>query len=68
MTQIVAVPSSMPRLITIAQFQTEFGVSRSTVYRLFDSRALAPVRIGRSVRIPRNEAERWYRSLGHDEA
>ncbi|MGD9665657.1 MAG: helix-turn-helix domain-containing protein, partial [Novosphingobium sp.] len=50
---------SMPKLITIAQFQREFGVSRSTVYRLVKRGELHFVRIGRSVRISSEEADRW---------
>lgn len=58
----------MPRLMTIAQFQQEFGLSRSTVYRLFERRVLCPTRVGRSVRIDRDDAERWYKSLRDEHA
>lgn len=58
----------MPRLMTIAQFQQEFGLSRSTVYRLFERRALHPTRVGRSVRIDREDAECWYKSLRDEHA
>lgn len=53
----------MPKLMTIAQFQKEFGVSRSTFYRLVRREELRVVHIGRAVRISGEEAERWYLQL-----
>jgi len=58
----------MPLLITIPQFCDEYGVSRSTYYRLRDRGELACVKIGRAVRIRREDAERWYESLQDDAA
>lgn len=53
----------MAALLTIADFQRHYNVSRSTVYRLRDKGSITFVHIGRSVRIPREEAERWYDAL-----
>ncbi len=58
----------MPALITIKYFCAEYGVSRSTAYRLRDSGAVPHVKIGRAVRIRREDAERWYESLRDDTA
>jgi excisionase family DNA binding protein len=58
----------MPALITVKQFCTEYGVSRSTSYRLRDSGAVPHVKIGRATRIRREDAERWYESLRDDAA
>lgn len=53
----------MKALISITEFQQTFGVSRSTVYRLVERGELEFVRIGRAVRIRRDEAEAWCSSL-----
>jgi excisionase family DNA binding protein len=53
----------MAALITIPDFCDEYCVSRSTVYRLRDRNEVPHVRIGRAVRIRREDAERWYASL-----
>lgn len=58
----------MAALITINFFCEEYGVSRSTAYRLRDSGAVPHVHIGRAVRIRREDAERWYQSLSDDAA
>lgn len=58
----------MARLMTIPQFCGEYEVSRSTAYRLRDSGAVPHVKIGRAVRIRREDAERWYESLMDDAA
>jgi excisionase family DNA binding protein len=53
----------MTLLITVNQFCEEYGVSRSTSYRLRDQGAVPHVKIGRATRIRREDAERWYQSL-----
>lgn len=53
----------MPAMITIAEFQERFGVSRSTVYRLNAKGELPIVHVGRSVRIRTADAETWFASL-----
>ena len=58
----------MPTLITIREFQRDYSVSRSTVYRLRESGELDFIHIGRAVRIRRDDAERWYASLPTDAA
>lgn len=54
----------MPALLTIKAFCREYCVSRSTAYRLRDSGAVPHVHIGRAARIRREDAERWFASLG----
>lgn len=58
----------MPALITITYFCDEYGVSRSTCYRLRDSGAVPHVKVGRSTRIRREDAERWYEGLSDSAA
>jgi len=58
----------MPALLTIAEFQQVYNVSRSTVYRLADREEIRFVHIGRAVRIPREDAEAWYSRLMGAEA
>lgn len=57
-----------PVLLTMKYFCEEYGVSRSTAYRLRDSGDVPHVHIGRAVRIRREDAERWYQSLQDDVA
>ena len=54
----------MPTLLTIREFTAQFGVSRSTLYRLW-ARNDGPrtVRVGRRVLIPLDRAREWARSL-----
>ncbi|MEJ5251393.1 MAG: helix-turn-helix domain-containing protein [Armatimonadota bacterium] len=47
----------------IGEAATLLGVGKITVYRLIWQGALKPVYIGRAVRIPRNELERFAREL-----
>jgi len=58
----------MSVLMKIPEFCEEYGVSRSTYYRLRDRGELPCVKIGRAVRIRREDAERWYESLRDDAA
>jgi excisionase family DNA binding protein len=58
----------MPALITVSYFCENYGVSRSTCYRLRDRGEVPHVRIGRAVRIRREDAGRWYVSLRDDAA
>jgi excisionase family DNA binding protein len=53
----------MPSLLTIAEFQRDYNVSRSTVYRLRERGEIRFVKIGRSVRIPREVAANWFAKL-----
>jgi len=54
--------------MTIADFQRQYNVSRSTVYRLNERRLLPFVHVGRAVRIKRADAENWFASLTGNEA
>lgn len=58
----------MAALITVKQFCVEYGISRSTTYRLRDQGEVPHVKIGRAVRIRREDAERWYQSLAESVA
>jgi len=58
----------MAALLTIKHFCIEYGISRSTAYRLRDSGDVPHVKIGRATRIRREDAERWYQSLIDDAA
>lgn len=53
----------MAKMLTIGQFMQSYGVSRSTVYRLFEQGNLSRVNVGRSVRIKTDDAEKWFASL-----
>lgn len=53
----------MAALLTIRAFCEEYGLSRSTAYRLHHRGEVPHVHIGRAVRIRREDAERWYESL-----
>lgn len=53
----------MAALMTIKNFCDEYGISRSTAYRLRDRGEVPHVKIGRAARIRREDAERWYESL-----
>lgn len=53
----------MALLITVLQFCNDYGISRSTAYRLRDRGEVPHVKIGRAARIRREDAERWYHSL-----
>ena len=53
----------MKALMSIAEFQQTFGVSRSTVYRLEERGEIEFLKIGRAVRIRREDAESWCRGL-----
>jgi excisionase family DNA binding protein len=50
-------------LLTIDEFARRYSVSRATVYRLAQSGALPMIKLGRSTRIRRTDAENWAASL-----
>jgi excisionase family DNA binding protein len=58
----------MAALITIKDFCDEYGISRSTAYRLRDRGEVPHVKIGRATRIRRDVAEHWYQSLAESAA
>ena len=51
------------RLLTIREFSTRYGRSRSRTYELIASGKLAAVKDGRSTLIPSDAAEAWAKSL-----
>jgi excisionase family DNA binding protein len=50
-------------LLTIDEFVRRYSVSRATVYRMAASGALPMIKLGRSTRIRRRDAEEWAASL-----
>lgn len=50
-----------PTWFTVAEVAERMRVSRMTVYRLVEARELPATRIGRSVRINRDDLERYLR-------
>ncbi len=53
----------MKALITITEFGETYGVSRSTVYRLAERKQITFLKVGRAVRIRRENAESWAANL-----
>lgn len=53
----------MSVLISIAEFQDRFGVSRSTVLRIHRKGLLPFVRVGRCVRIRTEDVDSWFSSI-----
>jgi excisionase family DNA binding protein len=47
----------------VREFCEVFGISRATFYVLVKAGELRTIKIGKSTRIPRSEAERWQREL-----
>ncbi|MGA9315929.1 MAG: helix-turn-helix domain-containing protein [Solirubrobacteraceae bacterium] len=55
--------ASPPLLLTVREVGRMLGQSRTSVYRLIDGRRLPTVKIGASVRIPREAVERLVAEL-----
>jgi excisionase family DNA binding protein len=53
----------LPELLTIAEFCRLFSVSRATFYRLAEAGAFPLLKLGRSTRIRRTDADAWAASL-----
>jgi excisionase family DNA binding protein len=53
----------VPVLLRIDEAAAILGVARVTIYRLIWRGLIRPVYIGRAVRIPRSEVERFAREL-----
>jgi excisionase family DNA binding protein len=53
----------MPNLISIEEFKSRYGCSRSTVIRLNERGLLPFIKFGRNVRIRTEDAEAWFASL-----
>jgi excisionase family DNA binding protein len=54
------------QFLTVREFCDRFAVSRSTYYRLVANGDLAPVHIGRAVRVRATDASNWADSLAND--
>jgi excisionase family DNA binding protein len=54
---------SPAELLTIDEFARRYSISRASVYRMAQSGALPMVKLGRSTRIRRTDAENWAASL-----
>jgi excisionase family DNA binding protein len=50
-------------LLKVGEAASALGVAKITIYRLIWAGAIKPVHIGRAVRIPLNELERFTREL-----
>lgn len=75
MTITPTVPTSPPDqketralLVSIRQAADMLAISRSSVYNLIDADQLTPIRIGRSVRFPVEQLERFVTARIADEA
>lgn len=44
---------NIPDVLTISELQKTLRIGRSTAYRLVQSKQIRPIRIGKSIRIPR---------------
>jgi len=55
-------------LVSIRQAADMLAISRSSVYNLIDADQLTPIRIGRSVRFPVEQLERFVAARFADEA
>jgi excisionase family DNA binding protein len=58
-TEIRARLAALPRLLTLKQAAEELGLSMSTLRTAIWNGELPQVRIGRAVRIDRNDLETW---------
>lgn len=61
MQRLSAVQFGAPLLLTIKQVSERLGISRSKLYQHINSGQLKCIRIGRGVRIPRQELEIFIR-------
>ena len=59
--RLSVVPLDMPLMLTIKQASERLSVSRSKLYEFIHSGQIKSVRIGRSIRIPRQELEIFIR-------
>jgi excisionase family DNA binding protein len=53
----------LPELMTVRDFLDAFSIGRTTFYRQVESGRLKIVKLGRSTRIARSDAEAWLSSL-----
>lgn len=53
----------IPQLLTVSDFLILFRVSRTTFYREVNAGRLRIVKLGRSTRISRADAEKWIDKL-----
>lgn len=52
-------PSLEPVLLTVKQLQALTGYGRNQVYELIHSGQLGHIQVGKSLRVPRGEFDRW---------
>lgn len=63
MTQ--AAPALTPDMLTVEQIMQLTQLGRNTVYDLVNSGQIAAIRVGKNIRVPREEYEAWKaRTLG----
>lgn len=58
----------MNKLMAINDFIERYRVSRSTVYRLFESGELSRLKIGSATRISCENADTWFENLKNEQA
>ena len=55
-------PGQMPLLLTVRDVEAALQLGRTRTYELVRSGELPVIRLGRIVRVPRDELERWIES------
>ena len=58
------VEAERPRLYTVPQVVYQTNLSRSTIYSEIAAGRLRVVKLGRAVRVPAEELDRWIGELG----
>jgi excisionase family DNA binding protein len=61
-------PTTQALLVSIRQAADMLAISRSSIYNLIDADQLTPIRIGRSVRFPVEQLERFVAARIADKA
>jgi excisionase family DNA binding protein len=50
---------SLPAILTVEQLQDFLGISRPKAYELVHTKGFPAIRIGRTIRVPREALMRW---------
>lgn len=66
MLVVVSILSTEPRLYTLEQVAGLLSLGRSHLYRLITAGLLRPIKVGKSVRVSREELERFITALQED--
>lgn len=57
--ELLPTPDARPMLLTVKDLEIELQLGRTRTYELVRSGVIPTIRIGRSVRIPREALRRW---------